>query len=90
MAGFAVQHPDNRLVHPYRVQQTSSYADDKSTGGYYSFCIDNQYSKYSPKTVELYISSMKIDGWQKIEKELQDLHLNVQNFTVCKNIIEKL
>jgi len=88
MVGFAVQHPDGRMVHPYEVKQTSSYADDKSIGGYYSFCIDNQHSRFASKLVELYISSMKLDGWQKFEKEMEELHLNVQNFTTSINTLE--
>lgn len=82
MIGFAVQHPDHRIVHPYKVAQSTSYADDKSIGGYYSFCIDNQYSRYAGKLIVLYLSSLKMDSWQKFEKEIKDLHLNVQNFTV--------
>lgn len=85
MAGFAVQHPDSRLVHPYDVKQSSFYGEDKSVGGYYSFCIDNQNS-FSGKLIELYVSSFKIGGWQKYEKELEELHLNVQNFTVCAEL----
>lgn len=82
MIGFTVQHPDGRIVHSFEKKQSSSYADEKSIGGYYNFCIDNQYSRYAGKLIELYVSSMKIDGWQKFEKEIEDLHLNVQNFTV--------
>lgn len=82
MIGFIVLHPNGTIVHSYEKKQSSSYADEKSIGGYYHFCIDNQYSRYAGKLVELYVSSMKIDGWQKIEKELEALHLNVQNFTV--------
>lgn len=89
MIGFAVQHPDGRIVHPYELKPSSSYADDKSSGGYYNFCIDNQHSRYSGKTVELYISSMKIDGWQQYEKEIEELHLNIKNFTVNLNEIRK-
>lgn len=82
MTGFSVQHPNGSIVHPYQTKQSSSYADDKSIGGYYGFCIDNQHSTFAGRLVELYISSMKMDGWQKYEKEIEDLHLNIQNFTV--------
>lgn len=82
MVGFAVQHPNNRMVHPYEMKESSSYADDNSMGGFYSFCIDNQHSKFVGKLVDIYVSSMVIDGWQKYEKEIEALHLNIQNFTV--------
>lgn len=82
MIGFAVQHPNNTMVHPYAVKESSTYADDKSTGGFYSFCMDNQQSKFIGRLVDLYITTAEIDGWQKYEKEIQDLHLNIQNFTV--------
>ncbi|XP_037045443.1 transmembrane emp24 domain-containing protein 6-like [Bradysia coprophila] len=87
MAGFAVQHPDNRLVHPYAVKDSSFYADDKSIGGYYNFCIDNH--SFTSILVELYVSSFKIDGWQKYEKELEELHLNVANFTRIIDTVER-
>lgn len=82
MAGFAVRHPNGSIAHPYEVKQWSSYGDNNSTGGYYSFCVYNQYSTYAAKIVAMYISSMKMGGWQQYEKELEELHLNIKNFTV--------
>lgn len=82
MIGFAVQHPDGRMVHEYKVTDTSSYADDKSTGGYYNFCLYNHQHTFADKLVNIYLSSMLMEGWEKYQKEISDLHLSIKNFTV--------
>ena len=82
MAGFAVRHPDGTVVHPYQWQQHSEYTDQTSTGGYYSVCIDNQFSRFAGKLINLYITVIRYDEWDKYSKEIEELQLNMQNFTV--------
>lgn len=82
MAGFAVRNPNNEIVHPYQWQQSSEYTDQNSAGGYYAVCIDNQFSRFTGKLVNLYITVIKYDEWDQYAKELEELHLNIQNFTV--------
>lgn len=59
MAGFAVRHPNGQVVHPYQWKASSDYQDQESTGGYYSVCIDNQFSKFAAKLVNLYITVIR-------------------------------
>lgn len=59
MAGFAVRHPNGQIVHPYQWKASSDYQDQESTGGYYSVCIDNQFSKFAAKLVNLYITVIR-------------------------------
>lgn len=82
MAGFAVRHPSGQIVHPYQWQANSDYNDQKSTGGYYSVCIDNQFSRFASKLVNLYITVIQYDQWDKFTKEVEELNLNMNNFTV--------
>ena len=94
-AGFAVRHPNGQIVHPYQWRPNSDYQDQQSTGGYYSVCIDNQFSRFAAKLVNLYITVIRYDQWDKYTKELEDLNLSVENFTeaivgVEKNINEML
>jgi len=87
MAGFAVKHPSGQMVHPYQWQAQSDYTDNQSTGGYYSICIDNQFSRFAAKLINLYITVVKYDDWEKFTKEIEDLNLNIQNFT---QVIQKV
>ncbi|XP_026293993.1 transmembrane emp24 domain-containing protein 5 [Frankliniella occidentalis] len=94
-AGFAVRHPNGQIVHPYQWRPNSDYQDQQSTGGYYSVCIDNQFSRFAAKLVNLYITVIRYDQWDKYTKELEDLNLSVENFTesiisVERNINEML
>lgn len=81
MAGLIVRHPSGEIVHPYKFESNSEYSDKTSTGGHYGVCIDNQ-SSYASKLVSIFISVVKYEDWEKSFKEIEDLHLNVQNFTV--------
>ncbi|CRK86219.1 CLUMA_CG000043, isoform A [Clunio marinus] len=81
MAGFAVRHPSGQMVHPYQWQAQSDYTDGQSTGGYYSICIDNQFSRFASKLVNIYITVVKYDDWEKFTKEIEDMNLNINNFT---------
>lgn len=37
-------------------QANADYTDATSTGGYYSICIDNQFSRFAGKLINLYIT----------------------------------
>lgn len=82
MAGFAVRNPAGTIVKPYQWQATADYTDQVSPGGYYSVCIDNQFSRFAGKLVNIYITVVKYDAWDKYAKEIEALQLNMENFTV--------
>lgn len=58
-AGFAVRNPGGEIVHPYQWQTNSDYQDQSQNGGYYSICVDNQFSKFAGKLVNLYITVIR-------------------------------
>lgn len=88
MAGFAVRHPSGTMVHPYQWQANSDYTDGQSTGGYYSICIDNQFSRFAGKLINLYITVVKYDDWEQFTKEIEDLNINMNNFTQVVQQVE--
>jgi p24 family protein gamma-5 len=69
-------------------QANSDYTDGQSTGGYYSICIDNQFSRFAGKLVNLYITVVKYDDWEKFTKEIEDLNVNMNNFTQVVQTVE--
>lgn len=79
--GFAVRKPDGKIVHPYAWKATTEYEEQHAAGGYYSFCLDNQFSKFAAKLVNLYMTTFKYDEWEKFSEELQTLDVTVQTFT---------
>lgn len=87
MCGFAVRHPNGQIVHPYEWRQSAEYADQTSTGGYYSVCIDNQFSRFAGKLVNLYLSVIRYDMWEKYAKEVEELDMNIKNFTVSTLVL---
>ncbi|KAJ6640768.1 Transmembrane emp24 domain-containing protein 5 [Pseudolycoriella hygida] len=89
MAGFAVRHPSGQIVHPYQWQANSEYSDQTSTGGYYAVCIDNQFSRFAGKLVNMYITVIKYEEWDKYAKEIEALQLDMQNFTAVVQVVEK-
>ncbi|XP_076244101.1 transmembrane emp24 domain-containing protein 5 [Calliopsis andreniformis] len=94
-AGFAVRNSEGVIVHPYQWLSNSDYQDTVKNAGYYSICIDNQFSRYASKLVNLYITVIRYDEWDKYARELSELNLSVENFTtsiinVEKNINEML
>lgn len=82
MAGFAVRNPAGELVHPYQWQASADYTDNQSAGGYYQTCVDNQFSRFAGKLINLYITVIRYDEWEKYAQEIQDLNVNMQNFSV--------
>ncbi|KAG8229491.1 hypothetical protein J437_LFUL010066 [Ladona fulva] len=89
MAGFAVRNPQGQIVHPYQWKATSDYQDTSSQGGYYGVCIDNQFSRFAAKLVNIYITVIRYDEWDKFSKELEELEISVQNFTVSIRKVEQ-
>jgi hypothetical protein len=89
MAGFAVKNPAGVIVHPYQWQAQSDYSDAQAMGGYYAICIDNQFSRFAAKLVNLYITVVKYDDWEKFTKEIEDLNVNMNNFTSVISTVEK-
>jgi hypothetical protein len=67
MAGFAVRHPSGQIVHPYQWRPNADYQDQASTGGYYSVCIDNQFSRFAAKLVNLYLTVIRYINFCYIE-----------------------
>ena len=63
-------------------------SDKYFSGGYYSVCIDNQFSRFAGKLVNLYITVVKYDDWERFTKEIEDLNLNMQNFTQVVQTVE--
>lgn len=59
MAGFAVRHPNGQLVLPYMWKANAEYQEEHSTGGYYHICIDNQFSRFADKIVNLYMTVVR-------------------------------
>merc|ERR1719192_1253988 len=80
--GMAVRNPQMKVVHPYAWKASSEYEEsDITAGGYYSVCLDNQFSRFSAKLVNLYITTFRYDEWEKFSQELQDMDVTVENFT---------
>nr|CAH7748703.1 unnamed protein product [Callosobruchus chinensis] len=89
MAGFAVRHPSGQIVHPYQWKPSSEYQDQTSTGGYYSVCIDNQFSRFAGKLVNIYMTVVRYDMWDKFTQEVEALNMNMENFTHTIVTVEK-
>lgn len=89
MAGFAVRNPRGEIVHPYQWQASSDYTDGSSMGGYYAVCIDNQFAKFASKLVNLYLTVIRYDEWEKYTKEIEDLNVNINNFTGTISTVER-
>lgn len=81
MAGMAVRNPKGEIVHPYTWKQSAEYEEVSKTGGYYSVCIDNQFSRFAAKLINLYMTTFRYDLWEKYTQELEQLDISVNNFT---------
>lgn len=88
-AGFAVRNPEGVIVHPYQWLSNSDYQDTVKNAGYYSICIDNQFSRFASKLVNLYITVIRYDEWDKYSRELEELNLSVENFTSAITNVER-
>ncbi|KAK3857671.1 hypothetical protein Pcinc_016130 [Petrolisthes cinctipes] len=81
MAGMAVRNPKGEIVFPYTWKKSSEYEEVSQTGGYYAVCIDNQFSRFAAKLVNLYMTTFRYDLWEQYTQELEALDISVQNFT---------
>ena len=59
MAGFGIRHPKGHHVHPYKWMKDTEYEEEKSEGGYYELCIDNQFSRFADKLVNMYLTTFR-------------------------------
>ncbi|KAJ8867843.1 hypothetical protein PR048_031648 [Dryococelus australis] len=89
MAGFAVRHPNGQILHPYQWRPNAEYQEQQSVGGYYSVCIDNQFSRFAAKLVNIYITVIRYDKWDQYTKEVEELDLSVGNFTESIKTVER-
>jgi len=55
--GFGVKSPTGQFVLPYEWKDEATYDVPAAQGGYYSLCIDNQFSKFSAKLVSVYLNA---------------------------------
>ncbi len=69
--GVAVKKPDGSIALPYKWQSVSEFEEPTAEAGYWSACLDNQFSKFSAKLVNLYITTFRYDEWEKFAEELQ-------------------
>ncbi|XP_063609787.1 transmembrane emp24 domain-containing protein 5-like [Penaeus indicus] len=81
MAGMAVRNPKGEIVHPYTWKKSAEYEEVSQTGGYYSVCIDNQFSRFAGKLINLYMTTFRYDLWEKYTQELEQMEVSVNNFT---------
>lgn len=90
MAGFAVRNPQGEIVHPYQWKANSEYQDGTAkVPGYYSVCIDNQFSRFAGKLVNIYMTVVRYNLWDQYTKEVEELNMNMQNFTTTIVTVEK-
>lgn len=89
MAGFAVRNAIGQIVHPYQWKPNSEYQEEKSEGGYYSVCIDNQFSRFAGKLVNIYMTVVRYNLWEQYTKEVEELNVNMENFTNTIVTVEK-
>ncbi|XP_037089832.1 transmembrane emp24 domain-containing protein 1-like [Pollicipes pollicipes] len=81
MTGFAVRDPTGQLVHPYQWKKQSEYETTSETGGYFTSCIDNQFSRFAGKLVNMYLTTFRYDEWEKHSEELEQYDIVATNFT---------
>jgi len=85
-----VRNPAMQVVHPYKWEASSEYEEsDIEKGGYYSVCLDNQFSRFSAKLVNLYITTFRYDEWEKFSEELKDMDVTVENFTSTLKTVDQ-
>jgi len=87
--GMAVRDPSTKVVHPYAWKASSEYEESEATGGYYSVCLDNQFSRFSAKLVNLYITTFRYDEWEKFSQELEEMDVTVENFTLALKTVDQ-
>ena len=48
-----------QVVHPYAWKAQSDYQETSAAGGYYAVCVDNQFSRFAAKLINLYITTFR-------------------------------
>ncbi len=89
MIGVAVKNPKGQIVLPYKWQASAEYEAENAEDGYYAVCLDNQFSKFSAKLVNLYLTTFRYDEWEQFAEELQELDMSVGNFTSVLQGVDK-
>jgi len=51
--------------------------------------VDNQFSRFAAKLVNLYITTFRHDEWEKYTKELEALDISVTNFTSALGSVDE-
>ena len=69
--GVAVKKPNSQIALPYKWQSNAEYEEPSAEAGYWSVCLDNQFSKFSAKLVNLYLTTFRYDEWEKFAEDLQ-------------------
>ncbi|KOC62562.1 Transmembrane emp24 domain-containing protein 5 [Habropoda laboriosa] len=88
-AGFVVRNPEGLIVHMYQWLPNSDYQEIVKNAGYYCICINNQFSRFASKLVNLYITVIRYDEWNNYSRELEELNLSVENFTTAIINVER-
>ncbi|MCL4127900.1 UNVERIFIED_CONTAM: hypothetical protein GTU68_000207 [Idotea baltica] len=90
-AGMGVRNPANEIIHNYSWKQNDEYEETSEAGGYYSVCLDNQFSRFAGKLVNLYITTFRGTIMEKYTAETEELDIGVNNFTESiKNVDQKI
>merc|ERR1712141_959476 len=69
--GVAVKKPNSQIALPYKWQSNAEYEEPSAEAGYWSVCLANQFSKFSAKLVNLYLTTFRYDEWEKFAEDLQ-------------------
>ena len=69
--GVAVRQPAGTIVHNYAWKPSAEYEETDAIGGYYSVCLDNQFSRFSGKLINLYMTTFRYDEWEKFTDEME-------------------
>jgi len=87
--GVAVRRPSGAIVHNYAWKPSAEYEEEHAIGGYYSVCLDNQFSRFSGKLVNLYMTTFKYDEWEKMAAEIEELDIKAGNMTEILSTVDK-
>jgi len=49
----------NSKVLPYAWKSQADYQETSAAGGYYGVCVDNQFSRFANKLVNLYLTTFR-------------------------------
>jgi len=84
-----VRNPAGAIVHPYAWKAQSDYQETSAVGGYYAICVDNQFSRFAAKLVNIYITTFRYDEWERYTKELESMDVSVTNFTQTLSAVDQ-